>query len=527
MSEKIHIFDTTLRDGEQAPGSSLEVEEKIEIAKQLSKLNVDVIEAGFPVSSKAQYQAVESIADMVKGPTIAALARCIENDIEKAYQALKGAEKYRIHTFAGTSDIHIMGKFSDDKYGKDLNEKRNTIIKMAVDAVSFAKSFTDDVEFSPEDAGRTDINYLCEVIEAVISAGATVINIPDTTGYTMPEEFGEKINLVKKKVKNINDAIISVHCHNDLGLAVANSLSAIKSGARQVECTINGIGERAGNASLEEIVMSLNVRSDYWPYKTDIKTKEIHNSSKLVSKHTGMIVQANKAVVGDNAFAHESGIHQDGFLKNRETYEIMTPESVGLNKSKIILGRHSGRHGIQSRLAELGYELSNSDMNKVYKRFLELADKKKEIFDDDLRILMGDRNIKKNNAFDLDYLHVAVGTNTIPTATVRIKTSDSIAEESATGDGPVAASFKAIKRALKLEYDIKLHDYKVRSITSGKDAFGEVIIRLFINDTLYVSKGTSTDTIKASVKAYLDALNQYERDKKSRYLLYIEEPVNV
>ena len=527
MSEKIHIFDTTLRDGEQAPGSSLEVEEKIEIAKQLSRLNVDVIEAGFPVSSKAQYQAVESIADMVNGPTIAALARCIENDIEKAYQALKGAEKYRIHTFAGTSDIHIMGKFSDNKYGKDLNEKRNTIIKMAVDAVSFAKSFTDDVEFSPEDAGRTDINYLCEVIEAVISAGATVINIPDTTGYTMPEEFGQKINAVKKKVININNAIISVHCHNDLGLAVANSLSAIKSGARQVECTINGIGERAGNASLEEIVMSLNVRSDYWPYKTDIKTKEIHNSSKLVSKHTGMIVQVNKAVVGDNAFAHESGIHQDGFLKNRETYEIMTPESVGLNKSKIILGRHSGRHGIQSRLAELGYELSNKDMNKVYKRFLELADKKKEIFDDDLRILMGDRNIKKDNVFELDYLHVAIGTNTIPTATVRIKTSDSTVEESATGDGPVAASFKAIKRALKLDYDIKLHDYKVRSITSGKDAFGEVIIRLFINDTLYVSKGTSTDTIKASVKAYLDALNQYERDKKNRYLLYIEEPVKV
>ena len=527
MSEKIHIFDTTLRDGEQAPGCSLEVEEKIEIAKQLSKLNVDVIEAGFPVSSKAQYQAVESIADMVTGPTIAALARCIENDIEKAYHALKGAEKYRIHTFAGTSDIHIMGKFSDNKYGKNLNEKRNTIIKMAVDAVSFARSFTDDVEFSPEDAGRTNINYLCEVLEAVISAGATVINIPDTTGYTMPEEFGEKISLVKKKVNNINDAIISVHCHNDLGLAVANSLSAIKFGARQVECTVNGIGERAGNASLEEIVMSLNVRSDYWPYETDIKTKEIHNSSKMVSKHTGMIVQANKAIVGDNAFAHESGIHQDGYLKNRETYEIMTPESVGLNNSKIILGRHSGRHGIQSRLAELGYELSNKGMNKVYKKFLELADKKKEIFDDDLRILMGDRNIKKNNSFDLDYLHVAIGTNTIPTATVRIKTSDSFAEESATGDGPVAASFKAIKRALKLEYDIKLHDYKVRSITSGKDAFGEVIIRLFINDTLYVSKGTSTDTIKASVKAYLDALNQYERDKKNRYLLYIEEPVNV
>jgi 2-isopropylmalate synthase len=343
----------------------------------------------------------------------------------------------------------------------------------------------------------------------------------------MPLEFGEKISLIKKKVKNIQKAIISVHCHNDLGLAVANSLSAISFGARQVECTINGIGERAGNASLEEIVMSLNVRKDYWDYSTDIVTKEIYNTSKMVSKHTGMIVQANKAIVGDNAFAHESGIHQDGFLKNRETYEIMTPESVGLNKSKIILGRHSGRHGIQSRLSELGYDLSNKEMNRVYSKFLELADKKKEIFDDDLRILMGDRNLNKHNSFELDYLHVNNGTNTIPTATVRIKTPNSIEQESATGDGPVAACFKAIKRALKLDYDIKLHDYKVRSITSGKDAFGEVIIRLFINESLYISKGTSTDTIKASVKAYLDALNQYENDKKNRYLLFIEESVNV
>mgnify|MGYP003686296551 FL=1 len=527
MNDKIFIFDTTLRDGEQAPGSSLEIEEKVEIAKQLSKLNVDVIEAGFPVSSKAQFEAVERISGSTEGSTIAALARSIPNDVKKAYEALKNANKYRIHTFAGTSDIHIMGKFSDSKYGANLQEKRDTIIKMATDAVAYAKTLTDDVEFSPEDAGRTDLNYLCEIIEAVIDAGATVINVPDTTGYTMPLEFGEKILMIKKKVKNIQKAIISVHCHNDLGLAVANSLSAVSSGARQVECTINGIGERAGNASLEEIVMSLNVRKDYWDYSTDIVTKEIYNTSKMVSKHTGMIVQANKAIVGDNAFAHESGIHQDGFLKNRETYEIMTPESVGLNKSKIILGRHSGRHGIQSRLSELGYDLSNKEMNRVYSKFLELADKKKEIFDDDLRILMGDRNVNKHNFFELDYLHVNNGTNTIPTATVRIKTPDSIEQESATGDGPVAACFKAIKRALKLDYDIKLHDYKVRSITSGKDAFGEVIIRLFIKESLYISKGTSTDTIKASVKAYLDALNQYENDKKNRYLLFIEESVNV
>ena len=516
--DKVYVFDTTLRDGEQVPGCQLNTDEKIEIALDLESLGVDIIEAGFPISSPGDFNSVSEISKVVKKPIICALSRAVISDIDMANLALKNAKRKRIHTGIGASDIHIKHKF---------NSTREKILEQAVAAVKYSKKFFEDVEFYPEDAGRADQDFLCKMVEEVIKAGATVINIADTTGYNLPEMYGKKINYLMNNVPNVDKAIISVHCHNDLGLAVANSLSAIKSGARQVECTINGIGERAGNASLEEIVMSLNVRSDYWPYKTDIKTKEIHNSSKMVSKHTGMIVQANKAVVGDNAFAHESGIHQDGFLKNRETYEIMTPESVGLNKSKIILGRHSGRHGIQSRLAELGYELSNSDMNKVYKRFLELADKKKEIFDDDLRILMGDRNIKKNNAFDLDYLHVAIGTNTIPTATVRIKTSDSIAEESATGDGPVAASFKAIKRALKLEYDIKLHDYKVRSITSGKDAFGEVIIRLFINDTLYVSKGTSTDTIKASVKAYLDALNQYERDKKSRYLLYIEEPVNV
>ena len=419
-------------------------------------------------------------------------------------------------------DIKYVGHKSDDYI-----TKVTVTTASDRDAVKLALNYTDDVEFSAEDAVRSDLNFLVEIFEAVIDAGARTLNVPDTVGYSMPSDWGQKIASLIQNTRNGNSVIWSTHCHNDLGMAVANSLAAVSSGVRQVECTINGIGERAGNAALEEVVMAIRTRNDLMPYETGINTTLLSKASKLVSNVTGFPVQYNKAIVGKNAFAHESGIHQDGFLKNRETYEIMTPESVGLNKSKIILGRHSGRHGIQSRLAELGYELSNSDMNKVYKRFLELADKKKEIFDDDLRILMGDRNIKKNNAFDLDYLHVAVGTNTIPTATVRIKTSDSIAEESATGDGPVAASFKAIKRALKLEYDIKLHDYKVRSITSGKDAFGEVIIRLFINDTLYVSKGTSTDTIKASVKAYLDALNQYERDKKSRYLLYIEEPVNV
>ena len=527
MSDKILIFDTTLRDGEQAPGASLSVDEKIEIAKQLSKLNVDAIEAGFPVSSKAQFDAVERIAGCTNGPVITALARTVSRDIKSAYDALKNANKFRIHTFAGTSDIHILGKFSDSKYGKNLSEKRRTILKMSCEAVALAKTFTSDIEFSPEDAGRTDVSYLCEIIEAVIESGATVINIPDTTGYTMPLELGEKISLIKKKVKNIDDAIISVHCHNDLGLAVANSLSAVSAGARQVECTINGIGERAGNASMEEIVMALKVRDNYWNFFTDINTSEIYSTSKMVSTYTGMIVQPNKAVVGDNAFAHESGIHQDGILKNRDTYEIMTPESVGIPKSKIILGRHSGRHGLASRLADLGYDVIKKNMDQIYSSFLELADKKKEIFDEDLRVLMGDKIIKKNEHYSLDYLRVNIGTNIIPTATIRIKVDDQLFEESATGDGPVAACFKAIKRAIKFTYDVRLHDYKVRSVTSGKAALGEVIIRLLINDTVYVSKGTSTDTIEASVKAYLDALNQYENHKKNRHLLFIEEPVNI
>ena len=515
---KVLIFDTTLRDGEQSPGATMSLAQKIEIASLLDEMGVDIIEAGFPIASEGDFEAVSKIGKSVKSAKVCGLARASKLDIERCWRAVENSINPRIHTFIGTSPLHR-------EFQVKLSKEE--VLDKVFETVTFAKSFCDDVQWSPMDATRTESEFLVEVVKIAIQAGASTINIPDTVGYTAPKESANIIKNLFLKIPELKNIIVSTHCHNDLGMATANSLAAVEAGARQVECTINGIGERAGNASLEEIVMSLNVRSDYWPYKTDIKTKEIHNSSKMVSKHTGMIVQANKAIVGDNAFAHESGIHQDGFLKNRKTYEIMTPESVGLNKSKIILGRHSGRHGIQSRLAELGYELSNRDMNNVYKRFLELADKKKEIFDDDLRILMGDRNIKKNNAFDLDYLHVAIGTNTIPTATVRIKTSDSIVEESATGDGPVAASFKAIKRALKLDYDIKLHDYKVRSITSGKDAFGEVIIRLFINDTLYVSKGTSTDTIKASVKAYLDALNQYERDKKSRYLLYIEEPVNV
>tara|TARA_S200000501_G_scaffold54907_1_gene44994 strand:+ start:56023 stop:57600 length:1578 start_codon:yes stop_codon:yes gene_type:complete len=512
MREKIIIFDTTLRDGEQAPGASLNVYEKIEIAKQMERLNVDVVEAGFPVSSQSQFEAVESIANSVS-MIVAALARTVDKDILSCQKSLRGADNPRIHTFIGTSDIHLKGKFSSMKYGKNLKEKRSTILKMACDAVQYAKTFTHDVEFSPEDAGRTDISYLKEVVEAVIEAGAKTINIPDTTGYTMPNEFGKKIRALKKGVRNIDKATISVHCHNDLGLAVANSLDAIYNGARQIECTINGIGERAGNASMEEIVMAINVRSDYWRFKTGINTEEIYNTSRMVSGFTGMLVQPNKAIVGDNAFAHESGIHQDGMLKNRDTYEIMTPESVGIVDNKIILGRHSGRHGLASRLEVLGYELTEDQLEQMYGKFLQLADKKKEIFDEDLRILMGDEAHGGKELYVLDYLHVNLGTTTIATATVRIKSEEKTFEESATGDGPVDACFRAINRAIDFKKETKLEHYQVRSVTAGKGAIGEVSVRIKVDGIAYNGKGTSTDTIKASAKSYLQALNLYESMK--------------
>jgi len=510
MSERILIFDTTLRDGEQSPGASLSIHEKVEIAHQLAKLNVDIIEAGFPVSSPAQFEAVKRISEEVN-VIVAALCRANEKDIKAAADALASAKKSRIHTFSSTSDYHILGKFGHERYGKTLEEKRKTIIQMSIDAVALAKTFTDDVEFSAEDAGRTDIGYLSDVIEAAIEAGANTVNIPDTTGYTLPHEFGNKILELKKRVKNIDKAVISVHCHNDLGLAVANSLAAVNSGARQVECTINGIGERAGNASLEEFVMLLNVRKDLLNYYTNINTKEIFNTSKMVSAYTGMLVQRNKAVVGENAFAHESGIHQDGMLKNRETYEIMTPESIGLLKSNIVLGRHSGRHGLKARLIELGYTINEVELQKLYEKFTELADKKKEVFDDDLRALMGDDIIRKNEEFELTYIHVYSGTNSIPNAVVRIKSHDQVFEDAATGDGTVDAVFNAIERALGIKSEIE--SYQVRSVTSGRDALGEVFIRLKSGDKSYNGRGVSTDVIEASAKSYLNAISQ-----KKQYL---------
>ncbi len=507
MDNRIIIFDTTLRDGEQSPGASLSMIEKVEIARQLEKLNVDVIEAGFPVSSPEQFDSVQRISGEV-GVTVAALARAKEIDIKAAYDAIKDAEKKRIHTFSSTSDYHILGKFGHDRYGKTLDEKRKTILQMSYEMVKYAKTFCDDVEFSAEDAGRTDINYLAEVIEVAINAGATTVNIPDTTGYTMPVEFGEKIAQLRKRVSNIDQAIISVHCHNDLGLAVANSIAGLENGARQIECTINGLGERAGNASLEEIVMALKVRKDIFNFESVINTEEIMNTSKMVSGFSGIIVQPNKAIVGENAFAHESGIHQDGMLKNRETYEIMTPESVGVHKTKIILGRHSGRHGLRARLEELGYHLNNDELNKSYEAFTELADKKKEIYDDDLRILMGDNIYKAESLFELDYMHVNAGSASIPTATVRIKSKNQLFEDSATGDGPVDALFNAIDRAINKKP--KVESYRVRSVTSGRQALGEVVVRLRKDNKTFSGKGVSTDIIEASAKAYLQALNLKE-----------------
>ena len=504
MKEKVLIFDTTLRDGEQSPGASLNLQEKVEIARQLEKLNVDIIEAGFPASSPLQFEAVRQVGDE-SGKIVAALCRAMENDIKSAYDALRNARYPRIHTFISTSDIHIMGKFGHERYGKTLAEKQRSILKMAVDAVRYAKTFTDDIEFSAEDAGRTDPAYLAEIVEAVIEAGATTVNIPDTTGYTWPSEFGKKIADLKQRVANIDRAVISVHCHNDLGLAVANTLSSIENGARQAECSINGIGERAGNASLEEIVMGLKVRNDLHDYYTDIVTEEIYNTSRMVSSFTGLIIQPNKAIVGDNAFAHESGIHQDGMLKNRQTYEVMTPESVGVPQTTIVLGRHSGKHGLQARLSSLGSKVTGEELEKVYERFLSVADKKKEIYDDDLRVLMGDELNKPLEPLELDYLHVNSGTASIPTATVRIRVKGNTYEESSTGDGPVDACFRAIERALSL--GSLLYSYSVRSTTAGRQALGEATVRLKDGEHLFTGRGVSTDIIEASAKAYLQALS--------------------
>jgi len=495
-NDYVTIFDSTLRDAEQSPGASLNVSEKLEIAHQLARLGVDVIEAGFPVSSPVQFDAVQRIAREVNGPVIAALARTVIGDIDSAFQALKDAPKWRIHTFTSTSPVHMEHM---------LRMTPAQVLQKAVQAVKHARSFSDDVEFSGQDATRSDIKFLREIIQAVIEAGATTVNIPDTVGYGIPQLYGALIADLKQNVPGIDKVVISTHCHNDLGLATANSLAAVLNGARQVECTINGLGERAGNAALEEVVMAINTRRDIFPCDTRIKTTEIYRTSQLVSRLMGLDVQVNKAIVGANAFAHESGVHVDGLLKDRTTYEIITPESVGVTASRVVLGRHSGRHGFKIRCQELGFELDSRQLDSVYQRFIELADKKKEVFDEDIITLLDDTIPVAAETFHLDYLQCSCGTGTIPSATVRIICQGRQLLESAWGDGPVDAAYNAISKATNLHP--KLENYSIRAITAGTEALGEAVVRIKEGDRIFAGRGASTDIIEASAKAYVNALN--------------------
>ena len=497
--DKVIIFDTTLRDGEQAPGASLSVSEKVDIARQLARLGVDVIEAGFPISSPAQFEATNIVAQEVEGPAIAALARANRKDIEAAAKAIAPAGKRRIHTFIATSPVHMESK---------LRKKPDEVLKLAVEAVRCAKEFVDDVEFSPEDACRSEMPFLIEIVSAVIEAGATVVNIPDTVGYVLPYEYGQIIASLRANVPNIDKAIISTHCHNDLGMACANSLAGVRNGARQIECTINGIGERAGNASMEEIVMAIHTRPDFFgSVTTNIKTTEIYRTSQLVSQLTGFEIAPNKAIVGANAFAHESGIHVDGMLKNRNTYEIMTPETIGLSGSRMVLGRHSGRHGFMDRIKSLGYNLTKEEIDTAYENFLVLADKKKEIFDEDLAVIIGEYARKFEKVYSLEYMQVSSGTGTLPTASVKIKTKDEMLQAAACGDGPIDAAYQAIREATGQSPVLK--NYSIKAVTSGKEAIGEATVRISDeHGRLFMGRGASTDIIEASAKAFIDAINR-------------------
>ncbi len=498
VTRRIKIFDTTLRDGEQSPGATMNLEEKLEVARQLVRLNVDVIEAGFPISSPGDFEAVKTIAQQIKGPVIAGLCRATNADIDRAWEALKYSDKPRIHTFIATSDIHLEHK---------LRKSREEVLDYAVAAVRRAKSYTDDVEFSAEDASRSDIEYLAQVVQAVIEAGATTVNIPDTVGYAIPHEFAEIIRQLKERVPNIDKAVLSVHFHNDLGLAVAGSLAAVLAGAGQVECTINGIGERAGNAALEEVVMAMNTRADLFAGITNgINTKEIYRASRLVSDVTGQQVQANKAVVGSNAFAHEAGIHQHGVMQERTTYEIMDAQSIGLTESKLVLGKHSGRHAFEKRLSELGYELSGDELEKAFARFKEVADKKKEIFDEDLEALVADETHTIPETYQLRYMTVMTSLEGIPTATIKLGTGDGELTDCATGVGSVDAVYKCIDQIVQIPHS--LIDYIVKSVTGGTDALGEVTVKLGDDRNVYTGRGASLDIVEASAKAYIQAINK-------------------
>ncbi len=506
MARRIRIFDTTLRDGEQSPGASMNIVEKMEVARQLARLKVDVIEAGFPISSPGDFEAVKAVAEAIKGPWIAGLCRASKADIDRTWEAVRYSKKPYIHTFIATSDIHLE---------KKLKKTREEVLELAVAAVKHAKSYCEEVEFSAEDASRSDIDYLCQVVEAVIDAGATTVNLPDTVGYAIPHEYGQMIATVIERVPNVKKAIISVHCHNDLGLAVASSLAAVVAGAGQIECTINGIGERAGNAALEEVVMAIDTRTELLGVKTGINTQEIHRASRLVTDVTGLSVQVNKAVVGANAFAHEAGIHQHGMMQDRRTYEIMDAQAVGLAESKLVLGKHSGRHAFEDRLKSLGYSLNKTELDRAFARFKETADKKKEIFDEDLEAIVADEVYTIPAKYELAYMNVMTSLSGIPTATIKLKTDSEEIVEAGIGVGSVDAVYKTIDKMVCAKY--KLLDYVVKAVTGGTDALGEVTVKLESEaGEIITGRGASLDIVEASAKAYINAINKlvYQQERR-------------
>ncbi len=497
MGRQIKIFDTTLRDGEQSPGCSMNLKEKIQMAKQLELMKVDVIEAGFAIASQGDFTSVSEIAKNVKECTVASLSRALTKDIDCAWEAVKYAKRPRIHTFIATSDVHMKYK---------LKMKPEEVLEQATNMVKHAKAYCEDIEFSAEDASRSNLEFLYRIIENVISAGATVVNIPDTVGYTTPDEYYHIIKSIKENVPNIHKAEISVHCHNDLGMAVANTLAAARAGATQLECTVNGIGERAGNAALEEIVMAINTRKDFYNLSCNVDTKQIIRSSTLLSSITGVKVQPNKAIVGVNAFAHESGIHQHGVLQERSTYEIMTPESVGLSENKMVLGKHSGRHAFEDRLKVLGYNLEKEELDYAFTQFKDLADKKKVVYNRDIEAIVTKNAVEIPETYELKRFIINSGNAITATASIVLKYMDQEIEEVSTGDGPVDAAFKAIEKNIGM--DFTLDDYVLQSVTEGKDAQGEAIVKIRKDDEIYKGRGLSTDVVEASIKAYLSAVNK-------------------
>ncbi|NTU60341.1 MAG: 2-isopropylmalate synthase [Deltaproteobacteria bacterium] len=508
--DNVLIFDTTLRDGEQSPGASMNTEEKLRVALALERLKVDVLEAGFPISSPGDFEAVKLIADKVRGVQVAGLARAAREDIDRAWEAVKGGANPRIHLFLATSPLHMEHK---------LRKTPDQVLEQAIEMTKHAARYTSNVEFSAEDAYRSELDFLCRVIEAVIDAGATTVNIPDTVGYAIPSEFGATISTLMGRVPNIHKAVVSVHCHNDLGLAVANSIVAVQAGARQVECTINGIGERAGNASMEEFVMALRTRPDCLPFQTRVVSEHLYPTSRLVSLVTGLSVQANKAIVGANAFAHESGIHQDGVLKDRRTYEILTPESVGVPTNALVLGKHSGRHAFRERVKELGYDLTEDQLELAFKAFKELADKKKTVFDEDVDAIIGEKVLRLPDRFRLEYLNVSSGTVTVPTATVQMMIDGVVRQEAGFGDGPVDAAFTVIKKLTRK--DPRLVTFNINSITGGTDAQAEVSVRIEDGGTLANGQASDTDIVVASAKAFVHALNKIEHRKKKSFTAHL------